>query len=311
MNDYLVLHQVTKRFGDKTAVDRLDLNIPRGSIYGIIGPNGAGKTTTIRMMMNIIVPDSGQVLLDGHPIDESFKNLVGYLPEERGLYKKMILREVALYLGRLKGASKKEILDRLDGWLERMDLLEYRNRKVEELSKGMQQKLQFVTTLIHEPDIIILDELFSGLDPLNIEIIKNIILELKRDGRTILFSTHVMEQAEKLCDYVCMIANGSKVLDGTMADVRRQYGRDTIQVEIDGDGSFLKSLPGVTAVTEYTNYFELTIGEEADTRSLIRQIVSGADVIRLEQIRPSLYNIFINLAGKRDGSGKEAGGGHE
>ncbi|UCC43393.1 MAG: ATP-binding cassette domain-containing protein, partial [Candidatus Zixiibacteriota bacterium] len=195
---FLKLEEVHKEFAGKPAVNRLSLGIPRGVLYGIIGPNGAGKTTTIRMIMNIIAPDSGRILFDGSEVDSGFRNRVGYLPEERGLYKKMSLREVVTYMADLKGQPSKQTASQIDPWLERMGLQDYRDKKVEELSKGMAQKLQFITTIIHDPDIIILDELFSGLDPVNIELIKGILLDLKRAGKTVLFSTHVMEQAEKL-----------------------------------------------------------------------------------------------------------------
>lgn len=304
MNGYLQLRGISKRYGEKVAVDSLDLAVPKGCLYGIIGPNGAGKTTTIRMIMNIIIPDSGEILFDGKPTPDDFKNRVGYLPEERGLYRKMTLREVILYLGQLKEAPRKELERRLDGWLERMDLSAYKNRKVEELSKGMQQKLQFITTLIHHPDIIILDELFSGLDPLNIELIKNVLLELKREGRTILFSTHVMEQAEKLCDYICMIDGGRKVLDGSLNDIKSRYGKNTIHLEIDGDGTFLADLPGVKTVTNFTNYFELILADMAAANDTLKAIADRVTVTHFERVEPSLYNIFIDLAGHdRGGDG--------
>lgn len=310
MSGLLELHNITKRFDRNVAVDNLNLNVPKGCIYGIIGPNGAGKTTTIRIIMNIIAPDTGQVLYNNQPVGPSFKDRVGYLPEERGLYKKMTLKEVIVFLGKLKQAPKAEIDSRLDGWLQRMNLYEYKNRKVEELSKGMQQKLQFITTLIHQPDIIILDELFSGLDPLNIELIKNIILEIKREGCTILFSTHVMEQAEKLCDHICMINKGRKVLDGSLAEVKRKYGRNTIHLEVDGDGSFLGSLPGVEKVSNFTNYFELALTDITRANELLKEIAGRVNVSRFERVEPSLYNIFIQLAGqKSDVSDSAAGGG--
>ena len=238
MEEYLKLNRIRKAYDGKVAVDDLSLDVPAGSIYGIIGPNGAGKTTTIRMIMDIIAPDSGEILIEGKKPGNDFKNNVGYLPEERGLHKKMTLEEVIVFFAELKGANRKEIYSDIDPWLKRMSLSEYRNRKVEELSKGMQQKLQFVTTMIHKPKLIILDELFSGLDPINIELIKNILLEEKRRGTTILFSTHVMEQAEKLCDYICLINKGKKVLDGRMAEIKTRFGTDTIQVEMEGDGAF-------------------------------------------------------------------------
>ncbi|MEZ5359244.1 MAG: ATP-binding cassette domain-containing protein [Candidatus Zixiibacteriota bacterium] len=312
MKAHLELQGITKQYGEKKAVDGLDLKIPKGCIYGIIGPNGAGKTTTIRMIMNIIVPDSGTVLFDGNPVDNEFKNRVGYLPEERGLYKKMTLKEVILYMGRLKEASAKDINANMDIWLTRMKLIEYKDKKVEELSKGMQQKLQFITTLIHDPEIIILDELFSGLDPLNIELIKNVVLDLKKQGRTILFSTHVMEQAEKLCEYICMINGGKKVLDGPLSDVKSQYGTNSIHLEIDGDGSFLHTITGIESVTEYTNYYELTVSDSVQTNDILKTIVDKVKVKRFERIEPSLYNIFIRLAGgeealKVDASAGEGG----
>jgi ABC-2 type transport system ATP-binding protein len=310
MSGYLELRGITKKYGDKIAVSGLDLGVPKGRISGIIGPNGAGKSTTIRMIMNIIAPDSGQILFDNMPTTEAFKNSVGYLPEERGLYKKMTLEEVILYLGQLKDKSRKEIEPKIDPWLERMNLAPYRKRKVEELSKGMQQKLQFVTTLIHEPDIIILDELFSGLDPLNIELIKGVLLELRQSGRTILFSTHVMEQAEKLCDSICMIDGGKKVLDGTMSDIKGRYGTNSIHLEIAGDGSFLQALPGIEKVTNYTNYFEITLSDPSKSNDVLKAIADKVTVIRFERMEPSLYNIFIALAGHTTGiAGK--GGGHE
>jgi ABC-2 type transport system ATP-binding protein len=293
---YLQLEHIRKQYDGKVAVEDLSLAVPKGSMYGIIGPNGAGKTTTIRMIMNIVPPDSGKVLLDGNPVDASFKDRVGYLPEERGLYKKMTLAEVIMYMAELKGLSAQRARAVIDPWLERMELKEYRNRKVEELSKGMQQKLQFITTIAHDPEIIILDELFSGLDPLNVELMKNVLLELKRAGKTILFSTHVMEQAEKLCDHLCMISRGQKVLDGRLSDVKAQFGRNAVKVEIDGDGGFIKSLPGVASVTEFTNYLELRLGDGGNPSTVLRSIVEKVNVRRFEIVEPSLYDIFIEVA---------------
>ena len=292
----LELENVRKEFDGKVAVNDLSLKVPEGVIFGIIGPNGAGKTTTIRMIMNITVPDSGRVLYDGKPVGEDFKNRVGYLPEERGLYKKMTLEEVILYMAELKGADARDIATRIDSWLERMNLADYRQRKVEELSKGMAQKLQFITTVIHDPEIVILDELFSGLDPVNIELVKNILLDLKRTGTTILFSTHVMEQAEKLCDYVCMIARGDKVLDGRLVDIRSRFGRNTIQVDIEGDGAFIRTLPGVKDMTEFNNYVEITMADDARPSEILKALVEKVSVTRFEVIEPSLYDIFIDMA---------------
>ena len=293
---HLELENIRKVYDQKVAVDNLSLSVPKGVIYGIIGPNGAGKTTTIRMIMNIIAPDSGRVTFDGKKSNIAFLERVGYLPEERGLYKKMTLREVITYMAELKGCPRKTTATRISPWLTKMGLIEYIDQKVEELSKGMQQKLQFVTTLIHEPDIIILDELFSGLDPINVELIRGVLMDLKRAGKTILFSTHVMEQAEKLCDYICMISNGIKVLDGTMSEIKSQFGKNSLHVEIKGDGSFISGLPGVASLTEYSNYLEIKLAENASTQLILSKLVEKVEVRRFEIAEPSLYEIFISTA---------------
>lgn len=293
---YLVLENIRKTYDAKVAVENLSLSVPKGVLYGIIGPNGAGKTTTIRMIMNIIAPDSGRVMFDGKPADETFVNRVGYLPEERGLYKKMTLREVILYMAELKGCQPAVAKERIMPWLSRMGLETYVDKKVEELSKGMAQKLQFITTILHEPEIIILDELFSGLDPLNVELMKNVLLEQKRAGKTILFSTHVMEQAEKLCDYICMISRGKKVLDGKIAEIKAKFGKNAIQVEVEGDGSFIRSLPGISSVTDYNNYHELRLANNSNPHAILKQIIERVPVRRFELVEPSLYDIFIDIA---------------
>ncbi|RKX23935.1 MAG: ABC transporter [Candidatus Zixiibacteriota bacterium] len=293
---HLKLEKVRKQYGDKVAVDDLSLDVPKGSIYGIIGPNGAGKTTSIRMIMNIIAPDSGTIQFEGRKVDGSFRDRVGYLPEERGLYKKMTLKEVITYLADLKGYPSKKTAKAIGPWLEKMNLAEYTDQKVEELSKGMAQKLQFVTTVLHEPDIIILDEIFSGLDPINIELIKNVLLDLKREGRTILFSTHVMEQAEKLCDHVCMISRGQKVLDGTIGDVKAQFGRNAVQIGFEGDGKFIRDLPGVREMTEFNNYVEIHLEANAKPHEILKAAVDKLTVSRFEVMEPSLYDIFIDTA---------------
>jgi len=293
---HLRLENVTKRFDGRVAVDSLSLEVPPGVIFGIIGPNGAGKTTTIRMILNIIAPDEGQVYVNGRPADGSFRDRVGYLPEERGLYKKMTLREVIVYMAELKGYPRRQAEAELGAWLERMELAAYLDRKVEELSKGMAQKLQFVTTILHKPEFVILDELFSGLDPLNVELIKNILLELRRGGTTILFSTHVMEQAEKLCDHICMISHGKKVLDGTISDIKSRFGHNSVRINFAGDASFIRSLPGVRAMTEFTNYVELDLDGTVTPPSLLREIAGRVEISRFEVMEPSLYDIFIDLA---------------
>ncbi len=296
MDDYLKLVNIRKAYGEKVAVNNLSLSVPKGSIYGIIGPNGAGKTTTIRMIMDIIAPDAGDILINGGKVTGEFKNNVGYLPEERGLYKKMTLEEVIVFFAELKGFPKSRTLELIDGWLEKMSLSDYKKKKVEELSKGMQQKLQFITTVIHQPEMIILDELFSGLDPLNIELIKDILMEEKRNGITILFSTHVMEQAEKLCDFICLINKGQKVLDGKLADVKAKFGSNTLQVDMEGDGAFSREIPGVEEMIEFNNYIELKMTPDADTQEILRRLAEKVKIRRFEIMEPSLYEIFIKVA---------------
>lgn len=293
---YLELDQIRKEYDGKVAVERLSLQVPRGAIYGIIGPNGAGKTTTIRMVMNITAPDSGHIRIDGQERPKDFTNKIGYLPEERGLYKKMTLEQVIIYMAELKGYPPAKTRPKIDPWLDRMQLKGYRSRKVEELSKGMAQKLQFITTVIHEPDLLILDELFSGLDPLNTELMKNVLLDLKRAGTTILFSTHVMEQAEKLCDNLCMISRGQKVIDGKLTDIKARFGKNAVQIEIDGDGSFVSSIPGVAGVTDFNRYLELRLAHGANPDTILRALIEKVSVRRFAIVEPSLYDIFIELA---------------
>jgi ABC-2 type transport system ATP-binding protein len=293
---YLTLENITKQYDGKVAVQSLSLSVPRGVIYGMIGPNGAGKTTTIRMIMNITAPDSGRILLEGREVDGSFRDRIGYLPEERGLYKKMTLREVMKYLADLKGYPAKKTNQAIGPWLERMGLKDYELKKVEELSKGMAQKLQFITTVLHEPDIVILDEIFSGLDPLNIELVKDVLLDLKRQGKTILFSTHVMEQAEKLCDHICMISRGRKVLDGTIGDVKAKFGRNSVQMSFEGDGHFIASLPGVKQMREFNTYVEIQLTGDVPPHEILRTAAEQLKVSRFEVMAPSLYDIFIEQA---------------
>jgi len=311
MDEYLRLNNICKSYENKKAVDNLSLSVPQGCIYGIIGPNGAGKTTTIRMIMDIIAPDSGDILIKGKRPGDDFRNRVGYLPEERGLYKKMSLNEIITFLAEIKNYPRKKTAELIDSWLEKMSLSDYKEKKVEELSKGMQQKLQFITTLIHQPELIILDELFSGLDPLNIELIKNILLDQKRQGTTILFSTHVMEQAEKLCDYICLINSGQKVLDGRLSEIKSKFGTNSIQINMDGDGGFMRDIPGVEKVTEFNNYIELDLSNDANSQAILKAVSEKVTISRFEIMEPSLYDIFINVAGVKPVELEKGGEGHE
>ncbi len=236
------LSGITKTFGSVVAVDELSLSVPKGSIYGFIGPNGSGKTTTIRMIMKIMYPDRGSLLINGREHDSKRLQNVGYLPEDRGLYKKMKIGELLLFHGELNNG--KDLKRKVDTWLARLDLSEYKDKKVETLSKGMKQKLQFIATILHQPELIILDEPFSGLDPVNADIMKDVILDLQKKGATIIFSTHDMAMAENMCDYIFMIHKGKKVLDGTLSHIQDQYGNDTIRIQTDMGGSALAGVSG-------------------------------------------------------------------
>lgn len=295
MEKALEIKSVTKRFGDLVAVSNLSFSVPSGSIYGILGPNGAGKTTTIRMIMNIFAPDEGEIEILGERMTEDTKNFIGYLPEERGLYPKMKTIELLVYFGELKGMTKRDAENRGKELLERVGLSEWKNRKIEELSKGMQQKVQFISTIIHDPKIVILDEPFAGLDPLNTEVLKELMMELKKGGKTILFSTHLMEHAEKLCDYVALINKGKKVLDGPLSEIKRNFGRNIISIEIEGDGSSLYRIPSIINRYEFGNRIELEIKEGEDPFEILKFIMEKVKVKKFEISEASLNHIFIKV----------------
>jgi ABC-2 type transport system ATP-binding protein len=299
---------VSKRFAATLAVNNLSLEVPRGSVYGLLGPNGAGKTTTIRMILDIIVPDSGTIEILGTPHrDGQITNRVGYLPEERGLYKKMQVRRVLRFLAELKGVDRKTADKRIDIWLERLSLKttekDWGNAKVDELSRGMQQKVQFIGTLLHEPDLVILDEPFSGLDPINSQALKDSIVELRHAGKTIIFSTHLMDNAERLCDSVCIVAHGDKVLDGGVAEVKASRGTRNIALAIDGEvpggvQSILADKKLVTRADDQNRYFEIELATGANPQDLLKKVIAtGAAVRRFEMISPSLHQIFLERVG--------------
>ena len=288
------LENITKTFGKHKAVDKLSLKVPKGCIYGFIGPNGSGKTTTIRMMMNILYPDSGIIKLFGNEHLGTRLDNVGYLPEERGLYKKMKVKEILIFLGELKNAKK--IKKEIDYWLNKFDLDKWANKKVETLSKGMSQKLQFIATIIDRPEIIILDEPFSGLDPVNAEIIKSAILELQANGSTVIFSTHDMNMAEKMCDFIFMIHKGKKVLDGTLSAIQDKYGTDTIRIQTENGNEVLKEIPGIEKITDFGQMQEIRVAPEIDTQEMIKTILSKTRVSKFETTKPSLNDIFIRIA---------------
>jgi len=297
-NNAIVLEEVSKTFGDLRAVDALSARIPTGSIYGFLGPNGAGKTTTIRMIMNIIYPDSGRIEILGKNSVEQAREKLGYMPEERGLYRKMKIRSLLSYIGSIKGMRRSELAREIPKWLDAVGLKEWTDRKVEDLSRGMQQKLQFVVTVINDPELLILDEPFSGLDPVNLELLKEILLHMRDAGKTVIFSTHVMEQAEKLCDFILLINKGKKVIDGTLDQIQSQYKSDVVTAEVEGDTSFINDLPLVERVTHTGRRLEISLTENADTQELLQALVGRVRVRAFEVKRPSLHEIFIHLVGQ-------------
>ena len=298
--DAVALNDVCKSFGDVRAVDKLNVTVPTGSIYGFLGPNGAGKTTTIRMIMNILRPDTGRIALFEDHSAEQAKDRIGYMPEERGLYRKMTVRKVLAYFGTIKDVTTAELAHRVPQWLERMDLAKWADKKVEELSRGMHQKLQFAVTAISEPELLILDEPFSGLDPLNTDLLKNIILEMRKEGKTVIFSTHVMHEAERLCDSILLINKGRAILDDRLANVRGQKSSHIVCVELDGDTDFVRGLDNVTKVQSEGNRLEITLQEGADSQELLKSLMERARVQAFELKKPSLHEIFVDLVGKSD-----------
>ena len=299
----LVVDRVTKRFAGHTAVDGLSLSVPSGLIFGLLGPNGAGKSTTIRMILNIYAPDSGSVQLFGDGFaGRDVSSRIGYLPEERGLYLKMRVLDVLLFLAEMKGMDRRIARPRALEWLERLGLGDWRLRKVNELSKGMQQKVQFISTILHNPDLVVMDEAFSGLDPVNAQVLKDTLFDLRSRGKTILLSTHIMEQAEKICDHVVIIARGKKLVDGSLADIKRTHGGRHVLVGFDGangDAARIFADRRLVAKSDGTAQFaELELAPNADAQEILKALVgSGARLSRFELAEPSLNKIFIDLVG--------------
>jgi ABC-2 type transport system ATP-binding protein len=287
------LRGVTKAFAGHVAVRDLSLDVPRGSVFGLLGPNGAGKTTTLRMVMNVLGPDSGTIEILGQPADRAARDRIGYMPEERGLYPRMVLEEQLLFMSEIKGTSRREARARLPGWLQRLGLADWGKKKVNELSKGMQQKAQFIATVLHEPEVLILDEPMSGLDPVGMDTMREVLLDLKRQGTTLVLSSHQMETVERLCDRVALINRGEKILDGLVSDVKKQHGTNTLVVAFDGDGAFLASLPEVARVTDFGRYVEVKMRDGADAQAILRQAALRLRVSRFEIVEPSLHDIFV------------------
>ncbi len=306
----LEIEGITKKFGDFYAVNKLSFKIPKGTIYGLLGPNGAGKTTTIRMVMNIIIPDEGSIKVLEQKMDEAMKERIGYLPEDRGLYPKMKVGELLVFLAELKGLRGSQAQKEIDFWLERFDLSDWKAKKVEELSRGMQQKLQFIVTVIHQPELIILDEPFSGLDPVNTKLFKDIMLEMKEKGGTIVFSTHRMEQVEMICDDICLINKAEMVLEGNLSQIKKQYGKNTVVLDYDGDASFIQNFPGVEKIDDYGKFMEIKLREKSDPQALLQNLVGKIAINKYEIQEPSLNAIFIEKVGGKGVRDEENTGGH-
>jgi ABC-2 type transport system ATP-binding protein len=302
------IRNVVKRYAEHVAVRDLSLRVPRGAVYGLLGPNGAGKTTTIRMILNIIVPDSGSIALFGQShLADGVTDRIGYLPEERGRYKKMQVRRVLKFLAELKGVDGADAERRIEEWLERFQLKtaekDWGLAKIDELSRGMQQKVQFIGTLLHDPDLVILDEPFSGLDPINAQALKDTIVELKARGKTVIFSTHLMDNAERLCDAVCIIAHGDKVLDGEVAQVKAAHGGRVVALAVAGESrpaiaGILADRSLVARVDDQNRFYEIDLAPGADPQQLLRRVVeTGAAIQRFELVQPSLHQIFLEKVG--------------
>jgi ABC-2 type transport system ATP-binding protein len=294
MNDAITIRNVTKRFQGVVAVDGLDLTVPSGSLYGFIGPNGSGKTTTLRMIMHILLPDEGEIEVLGQSGTLAARDNISYLPEERGLYKRMSVRRLLRYYGGLKGAKQPQLDRAIDQWLERMGLSAWIDKRIDSLSKGMAQKIQFIAAVLNEPRLLILDEPFTGLDPVNAEVLKDAILDLKKAGTTIVFSTHDMGVADRLCDRILMIFKGRKVLDGTLEQIQSTYGTDTIRIETDGGVEVLDGLAEIEEINDHGNLQEVKWG--GDPQVLLEYLVARTRVTRFEIARPSLHDIFVRIA---------------
>jgi ABC-2 type transport system ATP-binding protein len=297
----LVLKGVSKAFAGPVAVRDLSLEVPRGSVFGLLGPNGAGKTTTLRMVMNILGADAGSIRILGQLADHATRDRIGYMPEERGLYPRMVLEEQLLFMASIKGLPRKVAAERMGPWLERLGLAEWRRRKTNELSKGMQQKAQFIATVLHEPDVLIMDEPMSGLDPVGMDVMRDVMVDLSRRGATIVLSSHQMDTVEKLCDRVVLINKGEKVLDGAVSEVKAGHGKNTLVLAFEGDGSFLGSLPGVAKVSDFGQYVEIRMSHGADPQALLSEAAARLRIRRFEIVVPSLHDIFVETVKGHDG----------
>lgn len=290
----LTVKNLRKAYTNTVAIDNVSFSLQSGRIFGLIGPNGAGKTTTIRVILNIIKPTSGEVLFDGKPMDKSIQNVTGYLPEERGLYKKSTVHDVIVYLASLKNVSAHQATRLANEWLNKLGIIEYKNKKIEELSKGNQQKIQFITSVIHDPKILILDEPFTGFDPINQQLIKETILSLANEGKIIVLSTHQMDFAEKLCNDIFLINKGKEVCSGKLSEIKRQYGTQSIKIEYQGNAAFLNESKDVAHIDMYQNYAEIQLKDSINPSLFLRSIVDKIEIKHFSIIEPTLNKIFID-----------------
>jgi ABC-2 type transport system ATP-binding protein len=287
------IRHVTKRFGTHRAVDDVSLDVPMGSIYGFIGPNGSGKTTTIRMIMNIILPDSGEITVMGARGSNTVRDDVSYLPEERGLYKQMPVRRLLRYYGRLKGRRARDLDPVIARWLNTMGLSAWADKRIDTLSKGMAQKVQFIAAVVSQPKLLILDEPFSGLDPVNAESLRDAVLDLRRQGTTIVFSTHDMGAAERICDRIFMIFKGRKVLDGSLDTIQAEYAHDTVRVRLGQGAAALSGLPDIESINDHGNYQDVRL--TSDPQAFLQKLIQRTAVLQFEITKPSLHDIFVRI----------------
>jgi len=294
MDPTIELKDVSKSFGKFKAVDSLSFGVRRGAIFGLLGPNGAGKTTTIRMIMNITAPDSGSIAILGRPLDRKTQNQIGYLPEERGLYRRMKVIDHLYFLAAIKEVSRETARARIGDWLDKMELRPWLNKKVDALSKGMQQKVQFIATIVHDPEILILDEVFSGLDPINTALIKEYLLDFRKKGKTIIFSTHVLEQAEKLCDEICLISKSKKILEGELKELKKRFSQGQLRISLNASPAEVAALPGVSSCQSLNGYYVVSLAPGSDRREFLRRAVERFDVASFSDKEPELEEIYLS-----------------